>query len=206
MALAIFDLDNTLLAGDSDYLWGVFLAENGIVDSASYERENARFYEEYKEGRLNINEFLTFSLRPLATNAIEDLLTWRDRFIAEKIGPIISPSARAKVEEHRNAGDTLVIVTATNAFVTAPIAERFGIPHLIATEPEIIDNRYTGRVTGIPSFREGKVKRLDDWFYSDSHNDLPLLERVSHPIAVDPDEQLRAIAVARGWPCISLQK
>ena len=163
MALAIFDLDNTLLAGDSDYLWGVFLAENDVVDRSEYESANDRFYHEYQQGRLDIHEFLSFSLKPLASNPLADLLAWRSRFLSEKIDPIITASARRKVEEHRAAGDTLMIITATNAFVTAPIAERFAIPHLIATEPEFVNGAYTGRVAGQPSFREGKVQRLAQW-------------------------------------------
>ena len=217
MPLAIFDLDNTLLAGDSDYLWGVFLAERGIVDAGHYERENERFYQEYKEGRLDIHEFLRFSLAPLARHAPSELAAWRDAFLVEKIDPIILPRARQLVDRHRLAGDTLLIITATNSFVTAPIAARLGIPHLIATEPVLRDGRYTGEVDGIPSFREGKVLRLEQWldahrtplagssFYSDSHNDLPLLERVDHPVAVDPDAALATIARARGWPILSLR-
>ena len=218
MALAIFDLDNTLLAGDSDYLWGVFLAETGVVDRDHYERENERFYAEYRAGRLDIYEFLRFSLKPLADNTLDDLIRWRERFIADKIVPIITPLARARVEQHRAAGDTLMIITATNAFVTQPIAARFDIPHLIATEPELLDGRYTGRVSGIPSYRDGKVTRLQDWlaergavlneawFYSDSHNDLPLLDLVTHPVAVDPHQELTALAKQRGWPVISLRE
>jgi HAD superfamily hydrolase (TIGR01490 family) len=217
LALAIFDLDNTLLAGDSDYLWGVYLAERGLVDGTQYERENERFYREYREGRLDIFEFLRFSLRPLRENAPEDLRRWRAEFVHEKIDPIILPAARALVERHRTAGDVLLIVTATNAFVTGPIAERFGVHHLIATVPEERDGRYTGEVDGTPAFQEGKVVRLNAWlrdhdqdlegssFYSDSHNDIPLLERVENPVAVDPDELLRRHATALGWPVISLR-
>jgi HAD superfamily hydrolase (TIGR01490 family) len=217
MSLAIFDLDNTLLAGDSDYLWGLYLARQGAVDRDYYEQENERFYQEYREGRLDIREFLAFSLAPLATHGREQLEAWRESFVEQEIEPIITPKARELVERHRRAGDTLMIITATNAFVTAPIAERFEIPHLIATEPEQANDAYTGRVAGIPSFREGKVQRLDQWlsehgenldnswFYSDSHNDLPLLERVTHPIAVDPDAQLAETAEARGWPTLSLR-
>jgi HAD superfamily hydrolase (TIGR01490 family) len=216
MALAIFDLDNTLLSGDSDYLWGQFLCEIGVVDRASYERENARFYADYREGRLDIMAFLRFSLAPLAAHPREHLDAWHRRFMMEKIEPLIGPAAEALVEQHRAAGDTLMIITATNAFVTAPIAARFGIPHLIATEPEIVADRFTGRVAGTPSFREGKVERLSAWlegrrelldlawFYSDSHNDLPLLERVAHPVAVDPDPSLAAYARSHDWPIISL--
>jgi HAD superfamily hydrolase (TIGR01490 family) len=217
LPLALFDLDNTLLAGDSDYLWGQYLVERGLVDGQRYERENERFYQDYHAGRLDIRAFLRFALEPLATHPVADLLAWREAFLREKIDPVILAPARALVERHRAAGDCLVVVTATNAFVTAPIAERFGIPHLIATEPERVDGRYTGEVAGIPAFREGKVRRLEAWmaetgqsfagsaFYSDSHNDVPLLERVERPVAVDPDEQLRALAGERGWPVISLR-
>lgn len=217
MPLAIFDLDNTLLAGDSDYLWGCFLAEIGVVDRDSYERENERFYADYRAGRLDIMAFLAFSLHPLSEHAPEVLAQWHARFMAEKIEPLITPAAERLIARHRDAGDTLLIITATNSFVTAPIAQRLGVPHLIATEPETHAGHFTGRVAGTPSFREGKVERLSAWldthgealdgatFYSDSHNDLPLLERVDHPVAVDPDEQLAAHAAQRGWPMLSLR-
>lgn len=216
MALAIFDLDNTLLAGDSDYLWGVFLSELGVVDRQYYEQENDRFYREYKEGRLDIFEFLRFSLKPLSQHEPGQLYDWRQRFLAEKIEPIITPDAQALVDKHRDAGDTLLIITATNTFVTTPIAERFGIPHLIGTDPEQADGRYTGNVAGTPSFQEGKVSRLnewlseqrldmkDSWFYSDSHNDIPLLEKVDNPVAVDPDEALLEHAQQQQWPILHL--
>ena len=217
MALAIFDLDNTLIGGDSDYLWGAYLTEHGIVDEDEFERENERFYREYKEGSLDIYEFLRFSFRPLRDNRAEDLERWRSDFLREKIDPIILPKALALVEHHREAGDELLIITATNEFVTAPIAERLGIPNLIATVPAQSKGHYTGEVAGTPSFQEGKVERLLDWlqgahadlagstFYSDSHNDMPLLERVDHPVAVDPDEHLTHHARERGWPIISLR-
>jgi HAD superfamily hydrolase (TIGR01490 family) len=217
MALAIFDLDNTLIAGDSDYLWGVFLAERGVVDAQEYERENERFYREYREGRLDIHEFLRFSLRVLRENSDVDLRRWRAEFLREKIEPIVTARAIALVQRHRDAGDTLLIITATNSFVTAPIAARFGITNLIATIPAQRHGRYTGEVEGTPSFQEGKVERLQHWlrqrggdldgssFYSDSHNDIPLLERVEHPVAVDPDEHLARYAQDRGWPVISLR-
>ena len=217
MALAIFDLDNTLLSGDSDYLWGVFLGEQGIVDADYYEQENERFYQEYKEGKLNIMEFLQFSLRALAENDLQNLLNWRQQFIDEKIRPIIPDSSLELIKQHEQKGDTLMIITATNAFVTRPIAELMGIRHLIATEPEFINGNYTGRVQGEPSFQYGKVKRLNAWlegnhesladsfFYSDSHNDIPLLEIVDHPVAVDPDETLRKHATQNQWPIISLR-
>lgn len=217
MSLAIFDLDNTLLDGDSDYLWGRFLVERQLVDGDFYERENLRFLHEYEAGTLDIREFLEFSLKPLSEMAPERLTELHRQFMAEKIRPIILPKARALLDKHRQAGDTLLIVTATNSFVTRPIAGELGIEHLIATEPERTDGHYTGRVEGTPSFREGKVTRLAEWlrkhgenlagsyFYSDSHNDLPLLELVEQPVAVDPDDTLRDHARARGWPIISLR-
>jgi HAD superfamily hydrolase (TIGR01490 family) len=217
MTLAIFDLDNTLLSGDSDYLWGEFLCERNIVDSVRYREKNRQFFEAYESGTLDIMEFLEFSLEPLSRNDPKYLARWHAEFMAEKIEPLITDKARQLVEKHRDKGDTLLIVTATNSFVTRPIASRFGIENLIATDPEIAAGRYTGRVTGEPSFREGKVSRLKQWlsnndetldgstFYSDSHNDLPLLELVDSPVAVDPDEILRNEAETRGWPIISLR-
>ena len=217
MTLAIFDLDNTLLSGDSDYLWGEFLCERSIVDSLRYREKNRQFFEAYESGTLDIMEFLEFSLEPLSKNDPKNLARWHAEFMAEKIEPLITDKAKRLVEKHRQKGDTLLIVTATNSFVTGPIASRFGIENLIATDPEIAAGRYTGRVTGEPSFREGKVTRLKQWlsnndetlagstFYSDSHNDLPLLELVDSPVAVDPDEILRNEAETRGWPIISLR-
>ncbi|RMG38790.1 MAG: HAD family hydrolase [Gammaproteobacteria bacterium] len=218
MPLAIFDLDNTLLSGDSDYLWGQYLCDLGVVDREHYEACNLRFYEDYRQGRLDILAFLAFSLRPLAENDPADLARWRAEFIDQRIRPLIGESARELVASHRQAGDTLLIITATNSFVTRPIAELFGIEHLIATEPEQRDGRFTGRVSGTPAFREGKVERLQAWlretgqdlrgssFYSDSHNDLPLLQQVDRPVAVDPDPALRAHAERVGWPIISLHQ
>jgi len=217
VSLAIFDLDNTLLAGDSDYLWGKFLSEQGVVDGDYYERENQRFYDEYRAGTLDILEFLAFSLRPLAETDMQRLQALRAQFVATKIGPIIPAASRALLAEHRAAGRTLLIITATNAFVTEPIATELGVDALLATDPEQLDGRYTGRVAGTPCFREGKVTRLntwlqrsgedltDAWFYSDSHNDLPLLEQVANPVAVDPDETLAQHAEYRGWPIITLR-
>ena len=217
MALAIFDLDNTLLAGDSDYLWGQFLVEKGVVDGDTYEKENQRFYDEYKAGTLDIFEFLRFSLAPLAAHDMPTLLAWQAEFMKEKIMPIMLNKACTLIGEHRQAGDTLVVITATNSFVTAPIAAAYGIDNLIATEPQMHDHHYTGEVDGTPCFREGKVERLNSWlqehgqtlagssFYSDSHNDLPLLEIVTRPVAVDPDEILGDHARAVGWPIISLR-
>lgn len=214
--LAMFDLDNTLLAGDSDYLWTRYLCQRGIVDAATFEETNTQFYHDYHAGCLDINAFLRFTLQPLRDNHLDDLLRWRAEFIRDCIEPIILPPARALVEQHRAAGDTLIIITATNSFVTRPIAACFDIPHLIATEPEFIENHYTGAVSGEPAFQDGKVTRLQQWlaehslslqhstFYSDSINDLPLLSIVDHPVAVNPDPRLTAIAQERGWPMLAL--
>lgn len=217
MALAIFDLDNTLLAGDSDYLWGEYLVENGHVDAAYHQAENQRFYDEYLAGTMDIAAFLAFQLKPLADNDMAALLRWRGDYLTQKILPIMPPAALACVNKHRTQGDTLLIITATNRFITEPIAALFGIPFLIATEPAMQDGQYTGNVAGMPSYQAGKVTRLAAWltqhhadlagsyFYSDSHNDLPLLEKVTHPIAVDADDKLAAIAAARGWQQISFR-
>ncbi|MCW8829938.1 MAG: HAD-IB family hydrolase [Gammaproteobacteria bacterium] len=210
MALALFDLDNTLLAGDSDYLWGCFLSDRGLVDKELYEQANLRFYEQYKQGTLDIHEFLNFALTPLAENDFDRLQAFHVEFM-ESIHEIMTEAGQARINQHREQGDYIVIITATNSFVTGPIAEAFGVDHLIATEPEIVDGQYTGKVAGTPCFQAGKITKLNEWleqtgknlegsyFYSDSHNDLPLLEQVTHPIAVDPDEQLKAIAQERGW-------
>ena len=217
MTLAIFDLDNTLLNGDSDYLWGQFLAQQGHVDAAYYEKENQRFYDEYVAGTLDIFEFLEFSLAPLSQIEMTELTRLHNIFMDQFIRPAITNKSRALIKEHALKKDTLLIITATNLFITAPIAEELGIKNILATEPELINNRYTGKVFGTPCFREGKVERLTDWlketggnladscFYSDSHNDLPLLEMVKKPIAVDPDETLRSHAEMKGWNIISLR-
>ena len=217
MALAIFDLDNTLLAGDSDYLWGQYLVDKRIVDADNYEQENRRFYREYREGRLDILEFMAFSLRPLAAHRLPQLHAWRQEFVDLVIRPIITVDAVNLVERHRERGDILLVITATNRFVTEPIVQCFGIASLLATEPEQDGSGYTGRVVGTPCFQEGKVARLNEWlaetghdvegatFYSDSHNDLPLLNAVDHPTVVDPDDRLRTHAMENGWPIISLR-
>ena len=217
MALAIFDLDNTLLDGDSDYLWGQFLAQQGRVDAASYEKENQRFYDEYVAGTLDIFEFLEFSLAPLSQMNMNELSQLHNQFMNECIRPAITKKSRALIQQHVDNKDTLLIITATNLFITAPIAEELGIANILATDPEIVNNRYSGKVFGTPCFREGKVERLADWlkktggnladsyFYSDSHNDLPLLGMVKIPIAVDPDETLRSHAEMKGWEIISLK-
>jgi len=218
--LALFDLDHTLLAGDSDYEWGQFLIDRGVLAREAYEAQNARFFEQYKAGTLDIHEYLGFALGPLAAHAPADLARWHADFMRERIRPMILPRARELVARHRDAGELCAVVTATNSFVTAPIARELGVPHLVATEPEAIAGRFTGRVAGTPCFREGKLRRVDEWlaglgqrfdrfedscFYSDSHNDLPLLERVRRPVAVDPDAQLATVAAERGWPVISLR-
>jgi HAD superfamily hydrolase (TIGR01490 family) len=216
--LVLFDLDNTLLSGDSDFEWAQFLIEQGVLDREVYEARNQRFYDQYKAGTLDIHAFLDFQLKPLSRHSRRVLDAWHREFMARKIRPIIRARALALVERHR--GDVCAVITATNSFVTAPIAREFGVENLIATEPEERNGEFTGTVAGVPCFREGKVKRLESWleergetlgsyaeswFYSDSLNDLPLLERVTHPVAVDPDEALRAHAARRGWPVISLE-
>jgi HAD superfamily hydrolase (TIGR01490 family) len=220
MRLALFDLDNTLLAGDSDYEWGQFLVDRGILERDAYEAQNRAFYEQYKAGTLDIHEFLGFALRPLAEHTPQELDRWHGEFMQSRIRPMIRPAARALVRRHLQDGDLCAIITATNSFVTRPIAREFGIEHLIATEPEMREGRYTGGVAGTPCFRSGKLVRLDQWLaglgrrldqfadsicYSDSHNDLALLERVQRPVAVDPDERLADEARRRGWQTISLR-
>ena len=220
MNLALFDLDNTLLSGDSDFEWSQFLVEQGVLDRELFEAKNLAFYEQYKAGTLNIEEFLDFQLRPLARHARKVLDEWHAEFMRRKVRPMMGQMARDLVSKHQTAGDMCVIVTATNSFVTAPIAREFGVAHLIATDPEEKNGEFTGRVAGTPSFREGKVLRMESWlaergwgwgsfeeswFYSDSLNDLPLLSKVSRPIAVDPDPTLRAHAEKQGWAVISLR-
>ena len=217
MQLALFDLDNTLLSGDSDFEWAQFLIAQGVLDREVYEARNQAFYDQYKAGTLDIHEFLDFQLKPLSRHPRAQLDAWHREFMATRIRPIVRERARELVARH--AGDLCAIITATNSFVTAPIAREFGVAHLIATEPELRDGAFTGGVSGTPCFRNGKVVRLDQWlaargltlagcerswFYSDSHNDLPLLSRVSDPVAVDPDDTLHRHAEQHGWPVISL--
>jgi HAD superfamily hydrolase (TIGR01490 family) len=220
MNLALFDLDNTLLAGDSDFEWAQHLIAEGVVDAATHAAQNQLFYEEYKAGELDIAAFLDFQLAPLARHPRAQLDGWHQDFMKRRIRPLIGDAARALVDRHRKQGDLLAIVTATNSFVTGPIAAEFGIAHLVATIPAQENGQFTGRPRGLPSFREGKIVRVESWlesmglywgsfgqtyFYSDSLNDLPLLERVTHPVAVDPDPTLARHAEAAGWPVISLR-
>ena len=217
MRLALFDLDNTLLGGDSDHAWGDYLCRRGILDPVAYKAQNDAFYADYVAGRLDMQAYLAFSLRVLSEHPPAQLANWHAEFMRDCIEPIVLPKAEGLLRQHRAAGDTLVIITATNRFVTQPIARRLGVNVLLATECEQEGERYTGRSTDIPCFREGKVTRLRRWmmenghdlqgsyFYSDSMNDLPLLEQVKRPVAVDPDPALRAEAERRGWPVISLR-
>lgn len=220
MRLALFDLDNTLLSGDSDFEWSQFLIEQGVLDRELFEAKNLKFYEQYKAGVLDIREFLDFQLKPLSRHARKVLDAWHEEFMRIKVRPMMGSAARALVAKHLAAQDVCLIITATNSFVTAPIAREFGVPHLIGTDPEQVNGEFTGNVAGIPSFREGKVTRLENWmaergwdwssfsattFYSDSLNDLPLLSRVQHPVAVDPDATLREHAQRNGWEIISLR-
>lgn len=215
--LVLFDLDNTLLAGDSDFEWAQFLIEQKVLDREVYEARNQEFYEQYKAGTLDIHAFLDFQLKPLSRHPRAQLDAWHRDFMERRIRPLVRARARELIERHRD--DLRVIITATNSFVTGPIARELGVENLIATEPELVNGAFSGGVCGLPCFREGKIARLDawldgrgaslgsfaeSWFYSDSLNDLPLLERVTHPVAVDPDATLRAHAERRGWPVISL--
>jgi len=215
--LALFDLDNTLLEGDSDYEWAQFLIEQGVLEAGEYNAKNDHFYERYKDGTLDIHEFLAFQLAPLAAHSRDKLDEWHGIFMERRIRPIIRAKAVHLIASHADA--TRAIVTATNRFITRPIATELGIDELVATDIEEVDGAFTGRPRGTPTFREGKIAavdawlaakghRLEDyesWFYSDSHNDLPLLERVTHPVAVDPDATLRDEASRRGWPIVSLR-
>lgn len=223
--LALFDLDHTLLPTDSDHEWGRFLVRLGVVDGEHYTRMNERFYADYKAGTLDIDAFLRFALAPLAAHQRAQLDAWHAQFMAEVIRPAIKPAALALVAKHQAAGDLCCIVTATNSFVTRPIAHAFGIDALIGTDPATVDgapdSRFSGAVAGTPSFREGKIVRTEawlaalgrtigdferSWFYSDSANDIPLLERVTDPVATNPDDRLRAHAQQRGWPILELFK
>ncbi len=218
--LVLFDLDNTLLAGDSDFEWAQFLIEQGVLDREVYEARNLEFYEQYKAGSLDIHAFLDFQLKPLARHPRCQLDAWHSEFMETRILPIVAPQTRAFLAKELAQADLAAIITATNSFVTTPIARELGVPHLIATDPEQVNGEFTGKVAGVPCFREGKITRLDAWlaeqgvsrstiresrFFSDSLNDLPLLQNVTHPVAVDPDPTLKAFAEKMGWPVISLR-
>lgn len=217
MTLAIFDLDNTLIGGDSDHLWGRFACERGLVNGADFAAKNEQFYADYQDGTLDIDAYLRFALSPLVGRPPVELEALHREFMASKIEPIMLPKAKALVESHRQRGHELMIVTATNSFITRPIAETLGIKTLLACEGEMVDGSYTGEPRGTPTYQHGKVTRLLEWlstasetlegawFYSDSHNDLPLLELIDNPVAVDPDDRLRVMAQQNGWPVISLR-
>ncbi|GLT23389.1 haloacid dehalogenase [Zoogloea oryzae] len=220
MELVLFDLDNTLLAGDSDFEWAQFLISKGVLDKEVYEARNQQFYDQYKAGTLDIFEFLDFQLKPLARHSRAQLDAWHREFMDTRVRPMMTPKAQALVKQHLDSGAVVAIVTATNSFVTGPIARAFGIPHLVATIPAQEDGAFTGKPRGTPAFKAGKIERVEAWleslglcwesfakssFYSDSHNDLPLMNKVGNPVAVDPDDTLRAHAGNHGWPVISLR-
>jgi HAD superfamily hydrolase (TIGR01490 family) len=217
MPLTIFDLDETLIAADSDHEWSQFVVDKGLVDAEKHKKKSDDFYEQYKAGQLDIDEYLQFSCSILTQYSIEDLHRFRSEFVAQRILPIILDRPLDLVKKHREQGDTLLVITSTIEFITRPIVDEFGIDTLIAPDPEIVSNRYTGRIIGVPSFAAGKVTRLEEWladrqdslegssFYSDSHNDLPLLRLVDNPVAVDPDPILREQAEVNQWPIISLR-
>jgi len=218
--LALFDLDNTLLAGDSDYNWSLFLISEGLLDAKTHQDRNEQFYQDYKNGCLNITEFLAFQLKPLSEHSKKFLDELHVKYMDKVIRPMMTKKAQALVDEHKAAGDLCVVITATNSFVTKPIATAYGIEHLLGSDPEMVNGEYTGGVTGVPTYKEGKVIRLNQWleargtklsdyevshFYSDSHNDLPLMKLVTNPVAVDADEILTAYAKEQAWPAISLR-
>jgi len=218
--LALFDLDNTILAGDSDYNWSRFLIQEGYLDGAIHAEKNEKFYADYKAGTLDIYAFVEFQFKPLARNPRTVLNQLLKKYVEEVIKPMITEKARALVKRHQDEGDLIIVITATNSFITKPIAELFGIKNLIGTDPEEKEGEFTGKVSGLPSFKEGKVTRLEAWlkgknlslasfeqsyFYSDSHNDLPLMQKVTHPVAVDSDDILSEYAKSKGWPQISLR-
>ncbi len=217
--LALFDLDNTLLTGDSDDEWFNFLAAEGALDRAAGEAAKDDMVRRYREGSAGTLEFCEYFLQLFVPYDMPTLLAWREKYVREWIVPRIPDSARRLLDSHRDG--LVVIATATNRFITEPIARELGVEHLIATEPEMRDSRFTGKVTGTPSFREGKALRTrewlaargqpldgfsDSWFYSDSINDRPLLELVTHPVAVDPDPQLERLARAQGWRILALRR
>ena len=218
--LALFDLDNTLLAGDSDYNWSLFLIKQGLLDEKTHHERNEQFYLDYKNGNLDIYKFLAFQLKPLSEHSVADLNALHAKYMDSVIRPMMTQKAQDLVNQHKAQGDLCLVITATNSFVTKPIAQAYGIAHLIGTDPEMVNGAYTGGVAGVPSFQEGKVTRLKQWlaergqeladfeqsyFYSDSHNDLPLMKLVTNPVAVDADAKLTDYAQQHGWPHISLR-
>ena len=220
MDLVLFDLDNTLLAGDSDFEWAQFLISKGVLDKEVHEARNQVFYDQYKAGTLDIFEFLDFQLKPLARHSRAQLDAWHREFMETRIRPMMTAKSQALVRAQLESGAVVAVVTATNSFVTGPIARAFGIPHLVATIPAQENGAFTGKPRGTPAFKAGKIERVEAWleslglcwesfekssFYSDSHNDLPLMNKVANPVAVDPDDTLRAHASAHGWPVISLR-
>ena len=220
MDLVLFDLDNTLLAGDSDFEWAQFLISKGVLDKEVHEARNQVFYDQYKAGTLDIFEFLDFQLKPLARHSRAQLDAWHREFMETRIRPMMSAKSQAQVRAQLESGAVVAVVTATNSFVTGPIVRAFGIPHLVATIPAQENGAFTGKPRGTPAFKAGKIERVEAWleslglcwesfekssFYSDSHNDLPLMNKVATPVAVDPDDTLRAHASAHGWPVISLR-
>jgi HAD superfamily hydrolase (TIGR01490 family) len=216
MTLAIFDLDHTLITGDSDHLWGEYMVENGIVEEQEFRQRNNVFYQDYQNGSLDNDVYLAFALKPLTRYSIEELHAWRADYVEKWIKPLIAPGTENLLEKHRGQNHELLIISATNLFVTEPIAQLLGVSIVLSTEPEIVENRYTGRYLGTPTYQQGKVIALNEWlessdhslegsyFYSDSINDLSLLERVVHPVAVNPDDDLKTIAESRNWEIIDL--
>jgi len=217
MTLAIFDLDHTLINGDSDYLWGEYMVENGLVDAQEYRQRNLVFYQDYQSGKLDNDTYLAFALEPLTRYSLDELYAWRADFVDKWIRPIVVSGAADLLQQHRDADHELLMISATNLFITEPVAALLGVPTVLSTEPEIVDNRYTGRYLGTPTYQQGKVIVLEAWlagngrnldgsfFYSDSINDLSLLERVDNPVVVHPDTELKAIAEQRGWSIIDLR-
>ena len=217
MALAIFDLDETLISSDSDHEWGQYVGEAGLVDTQAYRRQNDIFYQQYKAGELDVDEYLKFACSVLAAHPLDLLNQHLTTFVAERIKPVVLPRAIELVDRHRNQGDYVMVITSTIEFITRPIVDLFGIETLLAPIPEFVGGLYTGAIEGIPTFGPGKVTRLNAWlensnydlegsfFYSDSHNDLPLLRQVDHPVAVDPDPVLRREAAANRWPIVTLR-
>ena len=216
MTLAIFDLDHTLITGDSDHLWGEYMVENGIVDEQAYRKRNDAFYLDYQRGTLDNDQYLAFALEPLTHYSLDELYAWRADYVDKWIKPLVAPGAAELLDSHRQRDHQLMMISATNLFVSEPIGQLLGIPTVLATEPEIIESRYTGRFLGTPTYQQGKVTALREWlgeradelansyFYSDSLNDLALLEQVNHPVAVAPDDDLKAIALERNWKIIDL--